>query len=71
VGCVLGTSAYSAAELGLDDGEEPPELSIDPADSLFSVINTDGTLDKAFYITVYHAAINGNGGGTSVFYLIV
>jgi len=32
----------------------------DPEDALLSVINTSRTVDKAFYITFYHPAVNGN-----------
>jgi len=52
---------YEPSEIGLSEDEEPPDLSLDPEDSLLSVINSSKTLEKAFYITFYHPAINGLG----------
>jgi hypothetical protein len=54
-----GVCPYEPSEIGLSEDEEPPDLSLDPEDSLLSVINSSKTLEKAFYITFYHPAING------------
>ena len=56
---IVALEAYRASDLGLSEDEEPPDLSLDPEDALLSVINTHRTLDKAFYITMYHPAIDG------------
>ena len=56
---IVGVDDYEPEDLGLGPDEDPPDLSLDPEEALLSVVNTSRTLDKAFFITIYHPAVNG------------
>ena len=56
---IVGVDDFEPEDLGLRPDEDPPDLSLDPEEALLSVVNTSRTLDKAFFITIYHPAVNG------------
>ena len=57
---LMGVEPFSFASFGLAEGAKVPDISIDPAEGILTVINSSQT-NRCFQLTLSHAAITEQG----------
>jgi hypothetical protein len=58
---IVGVSPFDYDDFGLEEGDEVPDISVDPETKLLTVINTSEECARCYYITLHHRVLGRDG----------